>query len=1363
MKFEKQLSSCSRHTLKVSLVLPALAFATAFSAVMPDEIYASQPTFCDHEEHVHGPECWADEEVSSSENTEPAMEQEHENETGFDSITGETVVNPEENQEPETNRVLVCNKEVHTHKVLCYADTKVDLETEEDWKKTLPKEKKDTLGETIAETAKSQLGEKSSEKNYTEDAAGAIQFLSRYGQWIGEPYGDPALPFAAFVLHYAGAEEIELNWKEGFDKFLESNEVRETPLIESSSYVPVLGDLIIFKDVYDSENPQRVLKTYIGFVTDLDPRTVVGAFGNYGEVQELQITDDAFTVEGYLHPTRKNQEISNSNSGDEGKSDEETEDLNQPGEPAEPAVDADQKSENDVQTDSGSPAEDSDNLTNIPTESLSEPDDSMVVTSEGVIAVGNYRFPERVEITKDDLNIRLSLKESDLKSSFKNGDLADLTPMDDSDASETITVSEEDEAKHDQQTSDEIDLIESQANQEKTNAEYPLNIELDLEFLDEADPEVAVLKEKIEADVQDAVEKSETDEQQNSTDEEEKENYIRPVFRLNGEDLLLKDIPVHIEISPTDESLKEIADEEDTAPEVVEEVGLEISLTTMTESKLDTEAQSFQAIRTEENEELQGKITSYSVAQTKVTNSVFPDVPVTYYIQYQKPKVNNNAAKKIEIMDTEKGHMPENKKGQKSSPIGSYINEEGKSTSGLVNVELKTVSGTEGQKGAVYEIAKTTEYVEGYTSETFNYRSHPNLKYWNKLATNGNFRLVKVLVSMKGASSPTTFNPASVHFTNRKKTAEDKGYIYIPDVSKIELRYDEIKPKDPVPMPAMMHDYDITDPNKNSTANGVTTTPTNSGGTTGSRYTEGKLGTAYGINSNDNYKPSISASTKPFANSGIIAFGNANTGTGMNRTLWNGNALSMYNSAGYGATGDSYQGCTFNMALSGSGTTVNYAAGIKAPDLFSASTVTGKTTYTDVDLKFQQHGDTHILTAVEGTGNNTQSGKDPKGTIQANNLHQFSSPYYKRSDNKAEVFNEGILTNNFWPMDNIWNADPHTGGNVVHDGKNLVDNKYLYNGLVRNGKIYTNGYKKYPASDDGKAHNNLFGMNFEIKFNLPEDYIGPLVYTFFGDDDMWVFLDHDTPIVDIGGVHSSVGQRVNLSTYLRSKENGKLVNKVNGKSTAGEHTLSFFYTERGLSGSTCYMEFTLPNVSKIAPEIGSGNLEIAKEVVGVPGDRSFDFKIGLSGLDDQYSYTIYKNDNTTESDLFTYDGGTISLKGGEKAVIQYLPQGTPFTIEELNSSGYSVSYFGESITKDDDGKEIRKPISGTDYQDGSKVSGTIGQNTTILYTFRNAWTELPATGASGFIRSMIGGFILIGASATVIVVSNRKRSTKNRK
>lgn len=192
-------------------------------------------------------------------------------------------------------------------------------------------------------------------------------------------------------------------------------------------------------------------------------------------------------------------------------------------------------------------------------------------------------------------------------------------------------------------------------------------------------------------------------------------------------------------------------------------------------------------------------------------------------------------------------------------------------------------------------------------------------------------------------------------------------------------------------------------------------------------------------------------------------------------------------------------------------------------------------------------------------------------------------------------------------------------------------------------------------------------MQYAVTFTLTPDYVGPLDYTFFGDDDMWVFLD-DTLVCDIGGVHSSVGEYVNLWDYIDAD-----------RTEDEQHTLTFFYTERGASGSTCYMNFTLPSVSGVNIEQKTGDLEIRKQVIGEDDlDKEFTFDIKFTDANgrriwDDYAYTRTKKNGSTETDLVLHNGSQFKLRAGETIRIKYLPIGLRYEITELDPDGYTVT------------------------------------------------------------------------------------------
>ena len=542
-----------------------------------------------------------------------------------------------------------------------------------------------------------------------------------------------------------------------------------------------------------------------------------------------------------------------------------------------------------------------------------------------------------------------------------------------------------------------------------------------------------------------------------------------------------------------------------------------------------------------------------------------------------------------------------------------------------------------GDKTNLYTVDTADELTEMYTGNAFEYIKSPNPSYVNKLIDSDSYTLSEVWVLKDGRSAASTsrddwdiYGP-NVHFTNRSDITRD-DVIYIKENSVLRMVYN-VKKAD-FTAPATFYDYDI------------------SSGSSGGKWLTGITG----INIESNYGTSRNGVRTWRSYCDVLAFGNANCGTGMANYKFGGVYLNK--ASGDGGSNKGNFGCTFGLVNSLSEGKIVYNEYLVAPNLFNEGTANGKHTYENSSLTFSRVGDTYTLSSAYVNG---------LGTIDG--LQEFFHPSPKEGRiwdgvNSGLSWQNSILTNDFWPMDAAKNkTDPNFGS---------ISNPIYYQGFKSSDDIGGKWNDSadnaestgFPVSDDGNAHNSFFGMQYAVKFHLTEDYVGPLEYYFFGDDDMWVFLDNQL-VCDIGGVHSSVGEYVNLWDYLE-------------KGSTGEHTLTFFYTERGASGSTCYMNFTLPSVSGVNIEQTTGDLIVKKEVVGDDdSDKDFRFQIQFYSqtgeeIVDDYAYTKYTA-NGTENDLVLHDGSEFTLKAGESIKIEYLPIGLRYKITELDPGGYTVT------------------------------------------------------------------------------------------
>ena len=647
-----------------------------------------------------------------------------------------------------------------------------------------------------------------------------------------------------------------------------------------------------------------------------------------------------------------------------------------------------------------------------------------------------------------------------------------------------------------------------------------------------------------------------------------------------------------------------------------------------------------------------------------VATKANPSFTVQYYANI--PRFATSGSSTLKVIDTSGKALPTN--GGSMATRSLYLEGTGQNT-----------NQNNGDATQLYRIATTTELTKMYTEKIYQYESSPGLEYFNKLKDNESYTLKEIWVLKSGKDPASTSREdwdiypysADTAFTNEAGQATGNT-ILLSDGAVIRL---------------------VSDSSSGDYHNGTTFYDYNisSGQNPDGRWRTGITG----INSESNYGTSSNGQRNWRSGADIFAFGNANCGTGMSGYLFDNSTLNKYSSKNSG-----YGGATFGLASSlNSDGTIRYNGWIVAPKLFNDGDATGKQTYSGSSLTFDRVGDTYTLSAATLANSNGRS-----NTLSG--LQYFFNPSPTSGTTHTHIF-----TNNFWPMDPAAGRTDALWGTYSSPGS--------FQGFVENNNYDWGALAKdFPVSDDGRAHNWFFGMNFALNFSLTADYEGPLEYYFFGDDDLWVFLDGQL-VCDIGGVHSSIGEFVNLRDYLPV-------------GSSGQHTLTFFYTERGASGSTCYMSFTLPSVSSATTSRDTGSLQI-KKTVESDGDFSgqeYQFRVELltvengTPLNQTFSYEK-KNGEKTEYGIIK-SGGTMKLKAGDIATISGIPAGTFYRVTELKTEGYQVTVNGN---------------------EGYIVSGKIETGAVKPASFVNTpYYELPSTGGPGTHWYTLGGLCLMAGA-----------------
>lgn len=242
------------------------------------------------------------------------------------------------------------------------------------------------------------------------------------------------------------------------------------------------------------------------------------------------------------------------------------------------------------------------------------------------------------------------------------------------------------------------------------------------------------------------------------------------------------------------------------------------------------------------------------------------------------------------------------------------------------------------------------------------------------------------------------------------------------------------------------------------------------------------------------------------------------------------------------------------------------------------------------------------------------------------------------------------------------------------------------------GKRHVASFMPYSSWDDGASQNKFaFGMMISFDFLQPKNGKingQDMVFSFSGDDDVWVFIDNKL-VLDLGGVHDMATGSINFANgevYVNNQSNPTLRSVFNSDSNTfasdsntfadyTSHSLKLFYMERGRGDSNCSIKFNLPPRP-------TNSIEIVKSLANSDKEKytsaDFQFKAYLEDEEDrnqdpvQYNaipegtpYRVKKNDSPTDEVRYVGAHNIFTLKAGESAVFEGIDSGLRFYAEEV--------------------------------------------------------------------------------------------------
>jgi len=391
------------------------------------------------------------------------------------------------------------------------------------------------------------------------------------------------------------------------------------------------------------------------------------------------------------------------------------------------------------------------------------------------------------------------------------------------------------------------------------------------------------------------------------------------------------------------------------------------------------------------------------------------------------------------------------------------------------------------------------------------------------------------------------------------------------------------------------------------------------------------------------------------------------------------------------------------------------------------------------------------------SGDHAVTAYSPGNTI----LQQSGSHYWYNSADHAVDYD---LSANRFRLRSYAERNTTTAGYGTAYGDFLP---FTYTGGIAQGSTEAG----VPYHVDTNDTDYWFGMTMQVNFfQTKGGRLGDqnMVFRFSGDDDVWVFVD-DVLVLDLGGTHGTVNGSIDFATgevlqYLSwGGANATEAERTNGSNTSfpttiracfdaagrepnggwsangqtfadySEHTLKFYYLERGAAVANCSLDFRLPTLPDESLTVTKDLSAHADEEIRdyIADSLYYRFRVmkadaAGNATDDPFitagmAYTLLENGVKTGTGTVGEDN-TFQLKAGQSAQFTKMLQkgngATQYIVEEIMPDTLTGQYAGvEYLISGEGGDAVTEDYPAQPFT--AFQTDTLSAEQTQTVTFRN--------------------------------------------